>query len=65
MNSCKEPWRACFRAVCFATPGYVGGSSDKRREVEKIAEQKCRSEWANFVACKRRCKPIKNLTKKS
>lgn len=56
VNACKEPWRSCFRSVCFATPGYEGGSPAKRREVEKLAEQKCQSEWASFVACKKNCK---------
>ena len=61
VNACKEPWRVCFRDVCFATPGYKNAPGLKRAAIEKIAKQKCAGEWSKFRACKKRCKAKASL----
>jgi hypothetical protein len=56
VNTCKEPWRVCFREICFATPGYKNAPAAKRAVIEDAAKSKCAPEWARFQACKRLCK---------
>lgn len=56
VNACKEPWRVCFRNVCFSTPGYKNAPGLKRAAIEKVARTKCAAEWNRFRACKKRCK---------
>jgi hypothetical protein len=55
VNACKEPWRVCFRNVCYSTPGYKNAPGAKRAAVEAMARQQCSAEWSRFEACKRRC----------
>jgi hypothetical protein len=54
-NTCKEPWRGCFRRACLSIPGFRSAPGQYRAQAKQIAKTKCRSEWQQFEACSAKC----------
>jgi hypothetical protein len=55
LNACKEAWRACYRSVCYATPGFRGMSPAKRAVVDQAARRACSPQWDQAISCARSC----------